>query len=454
MKGKVRKVQHLGKILPVDGYQVQLSTSLPTDYLQSLMHLYQPLLGIEAVNLYQLLLHEIDIQIEESLQTHHTLMNYLNLSLDRIYEARLKLEGIGLLKTYQQENEDKTYYTYILQPPFRPQAFFQDMMLAELLYRHIGKSKFKALKIHYTKKTNNLDGQNVTAAFDDVFQTFKPSNKKYVPPVQKETAGGIPIKLVDFSLIKQSLQRKMIPVNKVLTETNKRIISQMIQLYDLEMYETENAIEWALTEENTLDIEQLKAACLDIFQSKHNTSNIQLSLKQQKVTQPNEQKQLSPEEKLQQRFETISPKELLEDLSSGNNASPQDLKLISEIMVSQGLSTPVMNVLIHYVMLQSNMKLPPRYMEKIASNWSRKRFKTAKEAMDFVQNQSEEKTKPRKNYYAKKQSKEIIPDWFEESKKQRQQGPSNKKEDVLTKEQKHEQEELIALLQRHASKNN
>src|SRR5699024_430601 len=89
-------------------------------------------------------------------------------------------------------------------------------------------------------------------------------------------------------------------------------------------------------------------------------------------------------EKLQHTFETISPKQLLEDLSSGHNASDQDMKFISDLMVDQGLPAPVMNVLIHYVMLRSDMKLPRGYMETIASNWSRKKFKTAKEAMDFI----------------------------------------------------------------------
>src|SRR5699024_8569788 len=200
--------------------------------MQSLLHLYQPLLGIEAISLYQLLLQEMNIQTN-SLQTHHTLMNYLNLPLDRIYEARLKLEGIGLLKTFEKETDERKYYTYILHAPFTPRAFFQDMMLRELLFRHIGETKYKLLEKYYTKQNQKVEGDNVTAAFHEVFQTFQPEKSTYKPPVQKEKSVGIPIEMIDFSLIKQSLQRKKIPVNRVLSETNKRIISQLIQLYDL-----------------------------------------------------------------------------------------------------------------------------------------------------------------------------------------------------------------------------
>src|SRR5690625_5816655 len=77
------------------------------------------------------------------------------------------------------------------------------------------------------------------------------------------------------------------------------------------------------------------------------------------------------EDHLAAALETMSPKDLLEDLSSGGHASESDMKLIREVMLKQGLKTPVMNVLIHYVLLQSNMQLSRAYLEKIASHWSR-----------------------------------------------------------------------------------
>lgn len=445
-------MQHLGKILPVDGYEVRLEASLPTDYLQSLMHLYQPLLGIEAISLYQLLLYEMDVQSEGQLQTHHTLMNYLNLPLDRIYEARRKLEGIGLLKTMKHETEEQIFYTYVLKSPFTPEQFFKDMMLSELLYRHIGKTKYTTLQAFYTRKREQNTGKNITAAFHDVFQTFKPTNNDVPLAFSKKESKGIPLEQVDFSFIAQSLKRKMIPVEKVLTEKNKSIISQLIHLYGIETYELESAINWALTDENKLDIEQLKAACHDLFQAKHNVANVKLEVKQAEQNAPIANKNVTKEERLIATLEKISPKELLEDLSTGNNASEQDVKLIRDLMISQGLPSPVMNVLIHYVLLQSDMKLSKAYLEKIASHWSRAKLNTAKEAMDFARKQTEKATQPRRNYQTRKKSTEIIPDWFKE---REQQSKVVKHKDVThTKEQEKEQAELIALLNRHASNNN
>src|SRR5690625_3587235 len=81
------------------------------DYSKSLTHLYQPLIGIQAVSLFQTLLNDF-LSNHSKLQTHHALMNYLQMSLPDIYKLRLKLEGIGLLRTYKRIEIDKTIHLY------------------------------------------------------------------------------------------------------------------------------------------------------------------------------------------------------------------------------------------------------------------------------------------------------------------------------------------------------
>src|SRR5699024_5514556 len=171
---------------------------------------------------------------------------------------------------------------------------------------------------------------------------------------------------------------------RVLTRDNKRIIKQMMTLYDLTSYDIENALLWALTEENALNVDEFKEACHSLFNSYNAHRPIQLTEKKQhaKKEKAYPEQPKTKEEMLIKELETISPQQLLVDLSSGNQASEQDMKVIRDVMTSQGLPAPVMNVLIHYVLLQSNMKLSKAYMEKIASHWSRANLKTAKEAME------------------------------------------------------------------------
>src|SRR5690625_1399323 len=240
----------------------------------------------------------------------------------------------------------------------------------------------------------------------------------------------------------------MIRPSAILTKTNKKIIAQLMTLYDLESYEIEKAIQWALTDENKLDIEQLKAACHDLFKAKHNVTNVRLRTRKTEEP-PKSNKPLTKEDRMIERMESISPKQLLEDLSSGNNASEQDMKIVSEVMIEQGLPTPVMNVLIHYVLLQSNMKLSKPYMSKIASHWSRAGLQTAKEAMDFARNEINRRTNQRQSYYKHRKTKEVIPEWFKQQEKQK---VNQSKEEKLTAEQEKEKREMLALLQRHAEK--
>src|SRR5699024_8198450 len=240
---------------------------------------------------------------------------------------------------------------------------------------------------------------------------------------------------------------------RVLTETNERIITQLANLYNLESYELEKALIWALTDEHKLDIEQFRAACHDFFSTKQNVANVKLTMRTAqpgKLTSSNN-RPASKMDQLIERLESISPKQLLEDLSGGNHASEQDLKMISDIMVQQGLTSSVMNVLIHFTMLKTNMMLSRPYMEKIASHWSRAQLKTAKEAMEFAlqqgtpQQQGKKRT-PYRKHTASNQG-EIIPDWF----KERDKASETQKESTPTKEELEAQKEMAAILKKYSN---
>lgn len=443
-------MNRIGKILPIEGYWVEFQGNLPTDYAKSLTHLYQPLIGMAAIILYQTLLHERELQADKQIpQTHHTLMNYLNLPLDEIYVARRKLEGIGLLKTYELNSSDSRVFTYVLKPAFSPTQFLKDPMLSQLLYHHIGREKYAHLEQHYAVNKQPVDGNNITASFQDVFQTITPDSLP--KEEQKQIQQGVNLDNVDFTSVEHSLKQRMIPTKKVLTAYNRKVITQMMLLYELETYEIEKAILWALTEENRLHINEFKAACFDLFQSKNQEKSVRLVEKATKEVHKEEEPVGSTkEEQLIYHLEHISPKQLLEDLSSGHHASEQDLRLIGDIMTSQGLPAPVMNVLIHYVLLQTNMKLSKNYLSKIASHWSRANLKTAKEAMAFAKKEVTNYKNSKKST-RKTQSKEVVPDWFKQQKKHQKQEVAATKEDKVDEVQ--EQKEIEMLLKQYSSYN-
>lgn len=432
----------IGKILPIDGYNVAMDKQPPLDFNASLTHLYQPLIGIQAISLYYTLFYEVGHV--QKVQTHHTLMTYLNLTLDDIYRARIKLEAIGLLKTYKRTEDGRDYYTYNVQCPYSPNQFFREAMLSQLLLHHIGELKYNELYSRYVKDSH-LYGEEVTADFNEVFDTITPSlpvaeNVKTKRQCTEKDS-------MDFSWIEQTLKQRFIPAERILNSANKKLIHQMKVLYDIESVDIEKALLWALDEDNKLNQEEFKSACHDMFISRNNGQSIRLKEKITANTEVIMKKPETKEEQLIQELETISPKQLLEDLSDGNHASEQDIKVVREVMTRQGLPAPVMNVLIHYVLLQSNMKLSKAYMETIAGHWSRVGLKSAKEAMSFAKQEQEKyksaKNKPRKNNnynYNNSYKKEVVPDWFNNRKK---------KQPVNTGLSEKEQQEIEAKLQKY-----
>ena len=65
-------------------------------------------------------------------------MTSMGLTLDNIKESRLRLEGIGLMKTYFHEG-DLNSYIYELYSPVSAQEFFSHPIFNVVLYNNVGK---------------------------------------------------------------------------------------------------------------------------------------------------------------------------------------------------------------------------------------------------------------------------------------------------------------------------
>lgn len=428
----------IGKLLPVDGFRILRRGELPRSFHRSLSHLYQPIVGRLAISLYYVLISESDMMGEDQMQTHHTLMSYLSAPLDKIYEARGKLEAIGLLRTFRSTNEDQqSEYLYSVYPPFSPEDFFLDDMLSLLLSHELGAEKYERLKVRLLKPEVHLEGfTEITATFDEVF------HNKMVESVQRETEtlakqkkqsesrGPITsAERVDFDWLYHALKKRMYPPEQILNGRNKKLIVQLATLYDLTNIELEKAVTWAIDENHYLVEEELKAACHDFMKGQENNGDGKAAIdRRDKIKAEPSSDTGSKEDQFIQMLEEISPRELLEDVSSGNRASEQDLKMIRDVMTEQGIAPGVMNVLVHYVLLKTDMKLSKAYLEKIASHWARKNVTTVRQAMNLAKAEHQKYQQWGKQKFQKKkgQKDEVIPVWFnEQNETEQKQSPSS-----------------------------
>ncbi|MGR3765311.1 replication initiation and membrane attachment family protein [Rossellomorea sp. NS-SX7] len=428
--------KHWNEIQPIDQYTVATHGMLQEYDRKIITFLYQPLIGAVPYSLFMSLWGEVEENRLWSMESaHYHLMNVLSLNLQEVYEARLKLEGIGLLKVYEKKNDGERRFVYELQRPLSPQEFFHDGMLNVYLYQKIGRTHYIRLKNFFTDQAVEKDQYSeITRSFQDVFTSEQNINflqhdanadsgtgsgRQFI---QYEKGSELPLDKVDFDfqLLLSGLSEAMVP-RKAFTVNVKETVIKLSYLYGINPLQMKNLVLSSMDSEDEIDLEMLRKAARDWYQLQTGDQLPDLAARvssQREVKKTD--KPLTKEDELLEYLETTSPKDVLADISNGSNPSKSDLQAVEEVLMSQKLPIGVMNVLIQYVLLKTDMKLTKGYMEKIASHWARKKVTTAGQAMDlakrehqqyldWAQGKKENKSRRRKPIRTEK-----LPEWFQE----------------------------------------
>ena len=142
-----------------------LKATLVADYdRETLTNLYQPLVGYSALALYFTLWSEAEMQRVNSISAHETLLAKMKISVGEFIKARKALEGVGLLRTYLEDNKGAKIYTYELYAPKTPNEFFSDTLLYGLLINYIGEVDAKKLNQYYAS-SYKVDGTDISSSF-------------------------------------------------------------------------------------------------------------------------------------------------------------------------------------------------------------------------------------------------------------------------------------------------
>ncbi|WP_342432542.1 replication initiation and membrane attachment family protein [Neobacillus sp. FSL H8-0543] len=460
--------QHWQELIPIDRYTVSASGLLHEYDRKVLTFLYQPLIGSACFSLYMTLWAELEEnRLWSESSSHHILMNLLGINLKDIHEARLKLEGIGLLKTYVKTEEGGRSFIYELHPPLNPQQFFLDGMLNIYLYRKVGKSHFARLKRFFSdqERPKEEDYRDVTRAFQDVFESATPGSLQYMhdnsgdldTEENLQFIGRQEQKLIqvnpdtfDFDLLMSGLNESLVP-KKALTKRVKEIISNLAFLYNINPIEMKNFILGALDENDEINIEDLRKGARDWYQFVNYDQLPSLITRTQPVihqVQFSEPK--TQEEELIRYYETTSPLEVFKSLSGGAEAAESDLKILEEVMIKYKLLPGVVNVLVDFVMKKNNMKFTKGFVEKIASHWARKEIKTVKAAMELAREEVRTSASVESRKTSGRTSKgkpirtEVLPDWFEDNSKEVVKDVSNKNNTAVEEKKRAMEEKLKA----------
>lgn len=356
---------------------------------QELNLLYLPLIGSDAVKLYQFLGTKIlgDRNLSKNF-LHYDIFDNLSLDSRKFTSSRKKLEALGLLSTYYIDNDGVGQYVYKLKDALAFNEFFENAMLSQLLENTIGSSQYTEIKETFSNNKVSFNSfQDLTATFSDVYNLENVNNIYLNTQVFDSKKGAnLDEYYFDFSKLSYFLANSYI-VDILDNKKTKEDILGLAHLYKVTPQDMAKAIENSLDVENSgsvLNINKLKDYLVQLFV---NVRKQNIPTLDKMITRKIEEDsvELTEEDKFIKATDNTN---YIDYLNKKMNLiiSTVDAEAINKLQKKYNFPTGVLNILLEYSIKMSNSPAIPNfnYMDKIASTWSSKKLLGAKDAIEYV----------------------------------------------------------------------
>ena len=396
-------------VLPADTYVVVNKTIFNNNDRRILSMLYQPIIGSTAVNLYFTLWSFLDKNEVKSIEwTHHHLMVNMGLKLDYIIEAREKLEGIGLLRTFvKKDNVNK--YIYELYSPVSGYDFFMNPVLSVALYNNLGKSEYEKTMSYFKNPRVVMSGyEDITCKFSDIYDSnIGISDYNYDDIRREERIGFFVEPKFDLDNVIGMVPEALLNY-KSITREMRDLIYKLSFIYDFNEDDIRYIISNSINEKHNIDKELLRENSRKYYNFENGGNLPKLVYRNQPEYLRKPIGDISKRAKAIYYFETTSPHDFLYEKNNNVEPSGTELKLIESLMIDYNLNPGVVNVLIDYVLRINNNKLTKSFLTTIASQWVRAKIETVEQAMKMA----EKEYSNRNIKTVKKVNSETVPEWF------------------------------------------
>lgn len=396
-------------VLPADTYVVVNKTIFNNNDRRILSMLYQPIIGSTAVNLYFTLWSFLDKNEVKSIEwTHHHLMVNMGLKLDYIIEAREKLEGIGLLRTFvKKDNVNK--YIYELYSPISGYDFFMNPVLSVALYNNLGKNEYEKTMSYFKNPRVIMSGyEDITCKFSDIYDSnVGISDYNYDDIRREERIGFFVEPKFDLNNVISMIPEAVLN-HKSITHEMRDLIYKLSFIYDFNEDSIRYIISNSINDRHNIDKDLLRENSRKYYNFENGGNLPKLVYRNQPEYLRKPVGDVSKRAKAIYYFETTSPHDFLYEKNNNVEPSNTELKLIESLMIDYNLNPGVVNVLIDYVLRINNNKLTKSFLTTIASQWVRAKIETVEQAMKMAEKEYSNKN----TFKEKKVSVEKVPDWF------------------------------------------
>ncbi|PTJ65012.1 helicase DnaB [Staphylococcus saprophyticus] len=427
---------------PHDNFNVVRDFNLNNNHLEILNRLFTPMIGMNAIGLYHYLNQFAEVG-SDTVLTHYIIMSELKINLLEFRKEMDLLEGTGLVKSYVNHSAQHSSFIYdLIQPPSAKQ-FFNDPMLSVYLYSEVSKQRYQQLKRHFEsdQRIDYSQYQDVTRTFTDVFKVPNKTVENDGIEIKETAYTGLNLSQVqfDFETLYDLLQSHFISA-KIIDKDAKILITQIATLYGLTPETMKRIILKSITSAQELSFEELRKHARTYYLMEHEQQLPTLNVKTEADSETKLENQPveteSENDSWLKQLEETSPIDMLASWSESEPTTQQKY-MIEELIEREHLSFGVINILLQFVMLKEDMKLPKSYIFEIASNWKKKGIKTAEQAYQYAVkvNQPKKENQSNKRNYKQKQlaSREMTPKWLEERDNKQSNEPSKDEDDEKLK---------------------
>ena len=361
-----------------DFYEIRVASLITNLDRDSLLELYQPIIGARAASLYLTLSTQKKSPDGGSIFKTDQLLRNMQLTSAEFIAARHYLEAVGLIRTYECDQEDVRCYIYVIYSPKSPKAFFEDVLFSGLLIQSVGEKEAKKLANKWkVNLTIPEEYHEVSASFVDVYNLNydDPSFRKdFGNQILGRDHGRAQLTFsydLFFSFVKENSSIDISSFKK----KDMKEIARLGTLFGL----NEKSMAFIVIDEyipegqNHLDFERIKNKCEQ-----------EIRFSQVKNVQKSDVSGDSELAKKIQLMEETGPAKFLQYLQQGTKPARSDLAIVNALSKDYGFGNGIINVIVEYVLYKNSNVLSKNYCEKIAASLAREGVSTTVDAMNYL----------------------------------------------------------------------
>lgn len=333
-----------------DLFKVESNADLSHNKFKSLVLFYSPLIGAEALALYEFLVVKGS---SSSFEEVSKLLNSLNISIDKFEDQVSKLNEYKLVKTLKDKDEDR--YIFIIDNPLDIEAFIKDDIFVRDFIHKTSGEYYQSLLINIRINAKHEEFIDISKKIDPrILDNWTEKDETFL----RNRSNKIDYNFNTFFNVNEFLKDvsvSLLPL-RFRSEENMKELATLADLYNVSIDRMRTFLpRVARSDSNEFDLNLLRYLC----------ENSQAEYRI-----------------IEKGIYDVPCELFLMNKQDGKEVTKYDKKIIYSLGHDYHLNPSVINVLLEHGLSNCDNRLIEKYLYAIASDLNRNNIKTSKDALD------------------------------------------------------------------------